>query len=412
MYLTFLIFLAYPDLIRLVHGNHSSVAKLIPEFKAFWQQKVNGNVTVTPAVECLVNATDEMTPSSIVKENTPPVEGSKNVELEKGFISKRQLSIVIRQIATYQKRPEYRKSCWYVKPEVLQKYSLNDLPIPTQWIWITLPKNPQVPENTSPISHTGAKDCAKKSGVKRVRQDFANTTTTAQSGAEAELLQPPKHPKLPPSSKGKIWRMLRDECGLKKTKHASKAVCSQQPLACSEQVGIVEADLTKTTGAIEKMECVSECVEANAVISVAKDLQEAVVEGSVTNRSPLGGLGNALNCEKKIVKTVNSDKSKSNKKPIKNIEINRSVKNALKQSTLGNNILKLTTPEINANVPSSQGVQAVMPLPAGGIIKSDNLLKSTTGAAIGSVGVSMSQEAALSCVTGATNITPIVIDDD
>ena len=51
--------------------------------------------------------------------------------------SKRQLDKTIRKVSMYERRPEYKRCCWYVHQHLLEKYSLTDLPIPTQWQWLT-----------------------------------------------------------------------------------------------------------------------------------------------------------------------------------------------------------------------------------------------------------------------------------
>ena len=53
--------------------------------------------------------------------------------------SKRQLDKTIRKLAVYERRPQYRRCCWYVHQNVLEKYGLTELPIPTQWHWLTRP---------------------------------------------------------------------------------------------------------------------------------------------------------------------------------------------------------------------------------------------------------------------------------
>ena len=53
--------------------------------------------------------------------------------------SKRQLDKTIRKLAVYERRPQYRRCCWYVHQSVLEKYGLTELPIPTQWHWLTRP---------------------------------------------------------------------------------------------------------------------------------------------------------------------------------------------------------------------------------------------------------------------------------
>jgi len=41
-----------------------------------------------------------------------------------------QIRQAVRAMAVYEKRPAYRKLCWYVSDEYLSKYNLTDLPVP------------------------------------------------------------------------------------------------------------------------------------------------------------------------------------------------------------------------------------------------------------------------------------------
>ena len=103
------LFTALADLVRLVHGNESSIKKLIREFCEFWRGKMLPNET-----------------------------GAPNDGEKQHLLSKRQLEAKIRQIAVYESRPEYpRRKLWYINTDTLNKLELSSLPVPTQWNWIT-----------------------------------------------------------------------------------------------------------------------------------------------------------------------------------------------------------------------------------------------------------------------------------
>ena len=112
-----------PDLVRLVHGNSRSIQKLVREFCEFWRRKDLPDATADDA------ASDE---------NAPVVK-----------VSKRKAEAKIREIAVYEYRPQsYKKKLWYVNDKTIEKLSLN-LPVPTEWKWITLPSAKNLEANTA-----------------------------------------------------------------------------------------------------------------------------------------------------------------------------------------------------------------------------------------------------------------------
>ena len=149
------LFAAMSDLIRLVHGNIWSIQKVIKEFRAFWSGQTKEEAAAG-AADTSINPTDGGSP---VKEEAmevdtngkaTPVNGTNSTSPSpknsgdgqerpaRRCISKRQLDICIRGMAVYEKRDCYEKRrCWYVHNAVLEKYSLKDLPVPTEWQWIT-----------------------------------------------------------------------------------------------------------------------------------------------------------------------------------------------------------------------------------------------------------------------------------
>jgi chromatin assembly factor 1 subunit A len=104
---------ALQDLARLVHGNERSIKKLVREFCEFWFHKT---------------ATDQM---------------SIEAGCRKCMISKGRLKRKIQEIAVYELRSQYpRRKLWYVNSDMLKALNLSDLPVPTEWHWITkLPSN-------------------------------------------------------------------------------------------------------------------------------------------------------------------------------------------------------------------------------------------------------------------------------
>jgi len=121
-------FAALPDLVRLVHGNKFSIQKLVKEFREFWHHKEKClNTCDEPAVnKCTVMEQEKVN----IEPNITSIEP---IQYE---ISKRQLDAKIRDIATYESRPQcYKRRLWYVSDAILSKFELHELPIPTQWVW-------------------------------------------------------------------------------------------------------------------------------------------------------------------------------------------------------------------------------------------------------------------------------------
>ena len=144
----FVVVSAYPDLIRLVNGNVMGLPKLIIEFREFWRLKEEGK---NPLEESLMMDT----PDEEKAEADSPREGrSPDKEVKKYSISKRQLEKSIKEIAVYEKRSTFKKTCWYVNDDVIQKYEMKDLTVPTQWKWITRTVNP-VKETTEAPGENG-----------------------------------------------------------------------------------------------------------------------------------------------------------------------------------------------------------------------------------------------------------------
>ena len=186
-----------PDLIRLVHGNIAGIRTLQHEFREYWRREelsrrsgksthtnTDKPSTTTSSAETTVRCTSEVSeglaavsplpsvtadvdistneqtagassicPNSPVESLIPvgdgtPVSTSTGVTLPVDntadqidcSISKRQLLITITAIAVRERRPAFPRTCWYVHQHLLDKYNLQNLPIPSQWQNLTKPQ--------------------------------------------------------------------------------------------------------------------------------------------------------------------------------------------------------------------------------------------------------------------------------
>ena len=146
-----------PALLCLVHGNTAGIKSLIREFRDYWRRKEHQARGPAPGTETSPAATptprDTASPTTGVSPETgespisdvpssgpspSTVPGStpspKNLDHLDHVISKRQLDLKINSIAVREKRPDFKRICWYVHPHVLKRYKLADLPIPTSWV--------------------------------------------------------------------------------------------------------------------------------------------------------------------------------------------------------------------------------------------------------------------------------------
>ena len=150
---------AIPELIRLVHGNSFSIQKLVKEFREYWHRKSlgeligeNGDETETP-ISSVPGTPGSNTPVPMEtgacdtpdrpKSSSPKAESGGTPNEKNYTVSKRQLDAKIREIAAYEKREGYKRICWYVSSQLLEKHGLTDLPVPTQWKWITRVEKPK-----------------------------------------------------------------------------------------------------------------------------------------------------------------------------------------------------------------------------------------------------------------------------
>ncbi|XP_071082873.1 chromatin assembly factor 1 subunit A-like [Haliotis cracherodii] len=146
---------AMPDLIRLLHGNLIGIKKLIKEFRLYWKKKTSGSlgeadgdnmdvdesVTDKNASVLEGSCTEEKnTQVSAVDVNSGGGGGGEedNKDTSDGFgMSKRQLEMKIMSIALRERRPNFKKVCWYVKEEVLKQYDIEEPALPNAWQYVS-----------------------------------------------------------------------------------------------------------------------------------------------------------------------------------------------------------------------------------------------------------------------------------
>ncbi|XP_054645236.1 chromatin assembly factor 1 subunit A [Dunckerocampus dactyliophorus] len=98
------------QLLPLLHGNLNSSKVIIAEFQEFWRRQT-------------LSSTSPAGPSSLDRSADVP--------------TRIQLRRVIKNNAVYEKRSIYRRCCWYVHADVLTRFSLEALPVPCQWSYLT-----------------------------------------------------------------------------------------------------------------------------------------------------------------------------------------------------------------------------------------------------------------------------------
>ena len=185
-------------MIRLVHGNRWSVQKLIREFREFWRRKSNGLDPLSQS-----GSADK----SLQAEGNEDEEAdtSQNEDMNDGIkysMSKRQVDKTIKEIAVYERRSTYSKSCWYVHDAFLEKADLMDLTVPTQWVWVTKDPNKTTTRTATPsnnISATVAMTAV--NGSNAVERSPTPTQNIQKEGSIMKFTKPgisPKFPVIPP----------------------------------------------------------------------------------------------------------------------------------------------------------------------------------------------------------------------
>ncbi|XP_076330479.1 uncharacterized protein LOC143236094 [Tachypleus tridentatus] len=149
-----------PHLIRLIHANVLGRSVLIREFQQYWVQFCEGNnqTSVGESIKNLTNlqsASDEeqgQKTDAVISQASPV--NDKNVCYK---ISKRQLEITFQKIASWKRcdLPSFNKFCWWIHQDVLEKYGLQDLPIPNRWQYVSRKDPEPVQPISTPNSGTG-----------------------------------------------------------------------------------------------------------------------------------------------------------------------------------------------------------------------------------------------------------------
>uniref|UniRef100_A0AAY5EC92 Chromatin assembly factor 1 subunit p150 C-terminal domain-containing protein n=1 Tax=Electrophorus electricus TaxID=8005 RepID=A0AAY5EC92_ELEEL len=93
------------QLLPLLHGNVNSSKVIITEFQEFYRQR-------SPSLNSSPQGSDTVPPRIHVKR-------------------------IIKENAVYEKRSAYRRCCWYVRADVLARFSQEALPVPCRWTYLT-----------------------------------------------------------------------------------------------------------------------------------------------------------------------------------------------------------------------------------------------------------------------------------
>lgn len=65
-----------------------------------------------------------------------------------------QVKRLIKENAVYEKRPSYKRCCWYVHTEMLSRFGQEALPVPCQWTYLTVGAREE--SNDEPQAATGS----------------------------------------------------------------------------------------------------------------------------------------------------------------------------------------------------------------------------------------------------------------
>ncbi|TWW57702.1 Chromatin assembly factor 1 subunit A [Takifugu flavidus] len=99
------------QLLPLLHGNVNSSKMIITEFQEFCRQQA--------------------APASSPPDLSSPQNSTENVP------TRIQVKRLIKENAVYEKRPSYKRCCWYVHAEMLSRFGQEALPVPCQWTYLT-----------------------------------------------------------------------------------------------------------------------------------------------------------------------------------------------------------------------------------------------------------------------------------
>ncbi|KAJ8271101.1 hypothetical protein GJAV_G00122780 [Gymnothorax javanicus] len=130
------------ELLSLLHGNVNSSKVIITEFQEFCRQRQTSATCSSP------QGATESIPTRI------------------------HLKRLITKHAVYEKRPTYRRSCWYAHAEVLSRFGQEALPVPCQWKYLTpgphnageeAPGGPSAQGGSPPVPQTSSATAASSS---------------------------------------------------------------------------------------------------------------------------------------------------------------------------------------------------------------------------------------------------------
>ncbi|XP_075895576.1 chromatin assembly factor 1 subunit A [Nelusetta ayraudi] len=172
------------QLLPLLHGNVNSSKVIITEFQEFCRQQASSSSSQSPPDRCSPQSSGENIPTRI------------------------QVKRLIKEHAVYEKRPAYRRCCWYVHSEVLSRFGLEALPVPCQWTYLTAgareelreepqaatgsqgnsPTTPQTSSSTTPSSSNKRKSTGSMSITKFMKKctDRDKTDAVEADGFQAD----------------------------------------------------------------------------------------------------------------------------------------------------------------------------------------------------------------------------------
>ncbi|XP_076465159.1 uncharacterized protein LOC143296970 isoform X2 [Babylonia areolata] len=253
---------AMPDLIRLLHGNHFGIKKLVREFRLYWKQKSSdANLSLDESRidnedKALNDSIMDMSANlndSVLKAEEPVAEGVETTEQEPmqtesqekmeedgsgkkhdsssvseeasdSCVSKRQLEMKILAIAVREKR-EGKKPCWYVSDSVLKQYSMEDLSLDNAWVYVSGDMVKKAEKKTltpSAEKNTKARDVGKPADV----ASDVDSCTTPHKGKEAGSTD---------STTPKVWKSKKENSAKKTPKDQPSIMAFAKKAAGAEK---------------------------------------------------------------------------------------------------------------------------------------------------------------------------------
>uniref|UniRef100_H3D6M0 Chromatin assembly factor 1, subunit A (p150) n=1 Tax=Tetraodon nigroviridis TaxID=99883 RepID=H3D6M0_TETNG len=116
------------QLLPLLHGNVNSSKMIITEFQEFCRQQ----------------AAPTTSPSELSSPQSSPEHIPTRIQVKR----------LIKENAVYEKRPSYKRCCWYVHAEMLSRFGQEALPVPCQWTYLTAGAREE--SNDEPQAATGS----------------------------------------------------------------------------------------------------------------------------------------------------------------------------------------------------------------------------------------------------------------